>query len=799
MKDVMQSSHLSSSMRGLALAVTLIATLSALPSWGAVGFVPNCGRFPSEVLYQASWAGADVFILNQSLVIQLKSEPLVSGPPNPVVSFPWIERYHRSLANLRIEFDAPKGSCEIEAHELAGGQLNFIRDGDPSSWASDVRTARRIIIRGIQPSLDLELSFEDCGLRYRFLGQSHHRRTAPRVDMDGFTHHFDPDTNESQFRCALGTIRTCLTSAKTDCGFIQWKLTSNPVDSGEPVRDDSQALSWSTFLGGSDFERPHALCRDEAGFLFVAGATTSPEFPVTPGVVDSVRVLSEAFVAKFDPAAQQLIWCTYLGGSDDDWGHTVDLDTSGNIVVSGTTYSHDFPLSDNAFDQVASATEGFIAKISGEGSTLLHSTLIGGSGMDFIRDIDLDDAGNPVATGYTTSFNFPVTPEAYDPTPDFTGPMDLDVFVAKLSSTYSNMHWGTYVSGDGIDVGHEVVLDHIGRPIVVGSVGSYGFPSTPGSFDESNNLKSDGFALRLSSDGAKLEWATFLGGSEHDSALDLHLGEDDSPVILGLTESNDFPVSAGCYDDTWNGDSDFFLFSLSVDGSAMTWSTFLGGAGEENTWGGLVLLPDGSYGFAGFTESADFPTSDGAYDSMLAGESDAILSVISSMGSELVWSSYLGTPEIELGTHVAAAEDGLVLTGYTYSSLFPATPGSYDSSFNGTADVFLAKFDVGLATTAPELTPTNHDDLQLACHPNPFNPTVRGSFILASPSRVCAFVHDAMGRNLACVFDEFLGTGRHGFEWDGKDSNGRELPSGMYFLDLRAGGLSSSARLTLLK
>jgi hypothetical protein len=327
-------------------------------------------------------------------------------------------------------------------------------------------------------------------------------------------------------------------------------------------------------------------------------------------------------------------------------------------------------------------------------SQLLWSTFLGGGSDEGAHALALDPFGNPVVAGLTWSANFPATPGAYDCSYNGGG----DALVAKLDVSGSALTWCTFLGGSSVDAAYGVVLDPCGNPIVTGFTQSHDFPVTPGVLDESHNGATDVFVSKLDASGSSLIWSTFLGGGNSDAAAGLALDPLGNPVVAGYSRSASFPTTPGAYDESHNGDLDAFVFKLDGSGADLLWSTFLGGGFMD---GGYSIAVD-SFGnpiLAGFTESADFPTTMGAYDESQNGSRDVFVAKLDPSGSILAASSFLGGTGFDTGYALALDTCGNpVVIGSAGNGTFPVTEGAYDWSYNGGSfDVFVAKMDASNA------------------------------------------------------------------------------------------------------
>ena len=234
---------------------------------------------------------------------------------------------------------------------------------------------------------------------------------------------------------------------------------------------------------------------DSAGNVYLTGITQSANFPVTPGAIDPTHSPgNDSIVAKLSPDGSTLLYSTYLGGSQGDFSKSITIDAAGNMFVVGLTDSADFPTTPGAFDtSYEPYGDTFVVKLNTAGTDLLYSTFVGGYGGEEALRIHVDAAGNAIFSGQTGSPDFPVTPDALDSTHNG----GLDVYVAKLNATGSELLYGTFLGGSQFERGYGGTMDKAGRVYVTGYTVSPEFPTTAGAFDTTHNGNSDVFVLKM--------------------------------------------------------------------------------------------------------------------------------------------------------------------------------------------------------------------------------------------------------------------------------------------------------------
>ena len=391
------------------------------------------------------------------------------------------------------------------------------------------------------------------------------------------------------------------------------------------------ALDYATFLGGSSSDFAYAVALSTAGRTTVMGWTTSSDFPTTAGAFDSTyNGGADAFVVRLNAAGSALDYATFLGGSGDDYGGiTLALDATGRATVTGAPAPATSPprpaLSTQATTAVTS--DAFVARLNAAGSALDYATYLGGSGSDGGYALALDAAGRATVTGETASSDFPTTPGAFDTSYNGGYPYG-DAFVVRINAAGSALDYATFLGGSSSDGGYDLALDAAGRATVTGYTDSSDFPTTPGAFDPSFNGYKDAFVVRLDAAGRTLDYATFLGGSDFDSGVDLALDAAGRVAVTGATSSSDFPTIPGAFDPTYHGGYDAFVVRLNAAGSALDYGTFLGGSYNDQGYA-LALDPAGRATVMGWTASSDFPTTPGAFDTSHNGGKDAFVARLS--------------------------------------------------------------------------------------------------------------------------------------------------------------------------
>lgn len=407
-------------------------------------------------------------------------------------------------------------------------------------------------------------------------------------------------------------------------------------------------------------------------------------------------------------------YATYLGGTGADGAFSVALDRYGNIYLTGITASLDFPKTTGSVPgrTFEDATDAFVAKLNPQGTALLYATYLGGSDKDAAMSIAVDAEGSAYLTGGTNSKDFPVTSGAFQARFGGTGGHSLppfwtpvgDGFVAKLNSTGSALVYSSYLGGTGVDQGYGIAVDSFGTAYVAGTTGSPDFPVTQGVVQSTRHGSSDIFIARINSAGTALLYSTLLGGSGEDYALALALDSSGSTYVTGVTSSDDFPVTPGAFQSRRTGGASGYVAKLNSTGTALVYSTYLGG--ENSTYAfGLTIDGAGSAYVTGSTTARDFPTTAGAFQSRSKPGSDGgdvFVTQLNPSGSSLTYSSVFGGNGPDIGYAIAVDKSGnAYVTGYANPNPtargidFPTTPDAVQRCGTGDSEAFLVRLSAG--------------------------------------------------------------------------------------------------------
>ncbi len=342
-------------------------------------------------------------------------------------------------------------------------------------------------------------------------------------------------------------------------------------------------LLWTTFLRGNKTDYNYEIAVTNAGKVYLVGSTESGDFPTTTGAYDRALGGSwDAFIAQLATDGK-LAYSSYLGGSGDDAAFSLAVNKKGLAYVTGNSYSTDFPLTANAIDRsLSGSVDAFFAKINANGTSLLYSTYLGGAAEDYGNEITIDGKSQAYVLGRTGSADFPTNSSAFDKT--YGG--NFDAYVSKFNAA-GQLSYSTYLGGSDYEVGAAIAVDSKGQAYVAGRTLSADFP-TANAFDKTYTGGGDIFITKLQSSGAGLSYSSYLGGSLEDRTFDIAVTKAGEVYIVGSTESADYPL-ANTWTSTTRGKRDVCITKISADGTNIAHSGVMGGSLDDVAYGVGIL------------------------------------------------------------------------------------------------------------------------------------------------------------------------------------------------------------------
>ena len=546
------------------------------------------------------------------------------------------------------------------AEKQLQGWSNYFLGRDPTHWHTHINNYAQVRYRDLYPGVDMVYHDNHGQLEFSFIVAANADPHKIAFAITGADKVRVDQRGNLLVRCNAGEIRLQkprvyqrIRGREIELGggyLVRQRQVSFGLaayDKNQPLIIDP-VLSYSTFLGGTGADQGNALAVDSTGNVYVAGSTQSLDFPVSSALQPANAGGWDAFVTEISSAGSSFVYSTYFGGSGDDVATAIVTDTNGNTYIAGHTTSADFPTTSGAFQPQLSGTEAaFIAKLAPSGSGLIYSTYLGGSKNDQASAIAVDGVGNIVAAGLAQSTDFPTSTGAFQTACHLDGQSNCaDAFVTKIN------------------------------------------PAGMGSTD--------------------LVYSTYIGGSAQDQATAVASDSLGQIEVTGLTQSLDFPTSAGafqtaCHLDGQSNCADAFMTKINPVGSGPTdlvYSTYFGGSGTDQSTG-IAVDSSGNIYITGATQSADLPSTSGVFQPACHLDSqsncgNAFVAKIYPGGqgpADLMYSTYLGGSGSDQASSIALDANGNVyIAGTTTSTDFP-TASSVQAQLGGGSDAFLAKLN----------------------------------------------------------------------------------------------------------
>jgi hypothetical protein len=685
-------------------------------------FIPNKGqvdvkaRFYAKTSRYTLWMTKEGFVFDSirkaKVEIPLTRSPKIEATRKPENQETIKERegihnssdqfitHHSSLnrAVSRLVFLNANKNPEMAPIKMTPHKVNYFKGNDPSKWQAGIQTSKAVLYKGVYEDIDLKVYGIEKQVEYdwivkpgadpRQISFKYEHVSNTRIDKGGNLivetkfgklMHKKPVSYQVIDGKKITVESKFKKKGKNTYGFKVKKYNQDY----ELIIDPMVSPIYSTYLGGSSYDYGYDIAVDSNGYAYVTGYTDSTNFPTQNPYQGTLSGSFDVFVAKLSPIDGCPVYSTYLGGSSDEYGYGIAIDSDGHVYVAGKTESTDFPTENTYQGTLYGSSDVFVTKLSPSGNSLMYSTYLGGSSSDYGYGIAVDWNGSAYVTGDTNSTDFP-TENPYQGTPIGLS----EVFVTKLAPVGNTLLYSTYLGGGGGDHGYEIAVDRNGSAYVTGSTESSNFP-TKNPYQETKNGSSDVFVTKLSPVGNTLLYSTYIGGSNYDYGKGIVVDTYGDAYVVGHTRSENFPTK-NPYQGTLNGSRDVFVTKLSPAGNTLLYSTYLGGSSGERGFG-IAVDRNGSAYVTGLTSSTDFPTKN-PYQGTLNGYGEVFVTKLSPAGNPLLYSTYLGGSSVDSGRGIAVDGQGSTyVTGYTESSDFPTHDACQDS-LAGSIDVFVSRF-----------------------------------------------------------------------------------------------------------
>ena len=685
-------------------AIEITLNLTSMP----LAFTENQGQWDEQVSFRANAGGATMWFTKDGAVYQftrtIKSEddsPLsVVDKRYGMMPDDMMDRQPDSIESIAIKasFIGANPNPQMIGIDAMEYKCNYFIGNDPNEWHTDVPNYQAIVYEDIYSGIDLKYYGNGKHMEYDFIVEPGADYSQIKIQYEGAESISINDNGELVVETKWGEVveqrpviyqidnssRIAVAGEyrlKGDNTF-GFELSSN-YDPALPLVIDP-VLSYSTYLGGSsDYDQGNSIAVDTSGAAYVTGYTYSTDFPTLNPYQGTLQGNSDVFVTKLSTSGNSLVYSTYIGGGDYDYGNGIAVDASGAAYVTGSTESTDYPTFNPYQGTYQGDIDVFVTKLSTSGNSLIYSTYLGGDFWDDGNGISVDASGAVYVTGFTESTDFPTL----NPYQGTLQGGSVDAFVTKLSSTGNSLIYSTYLGGDGYDHGKGIAVDASGMAYVTGLTFSTDFP-TFNPYQGTHQGDRDVFVTKLNSSGNSLIYSTYLGGGDDDKGYDIAVDASGMVYVTGYTYSFDFPI-LNPYQGTKQGYSDAFVTKISSSGNSLIYSTYLGGDGYDFGYGIAVDAFWGAY-VTGETNSTDFPTLNPFQERQ--NHSDVFVTKLSNSGNNLAYSTFLGGSNYDYGRDIAIDASGAAyVTGNTNSTDFPTLNPYQGTLQGGSVDAFVTK------------------------------------------------------------------------------------------------------------
>ncbi len=646
-------------------------------------FTENRGQWDSSILFVGITSFGRVVFTNEAIWYEVQERKGNKTNEENTVNYHYLSLSFQNRTDHQLII---QGLSPVEYTS------NYLLGNDPSHWGIGCKNYTSVVYKNIWDNIDMQYYFTPDGLKYEYhihpggdVNDIHMQVEGANVEVNSEVLEFVlPTSNNTLLLDDQLFLYTQTNHQEVAGSFVQHSNNSYGFQAESWNSKDTLVIDpivYSTYLGGGDsFELVKSLAIDVEGCTYIVGSTKNANLPTkeipggrtVPGYDqdyhDGNMFLGDAYVLKLSPEGTKLKYATYLGGKDGDCADAIAIDSHGCAYITGSTQSTDFPM---------------------------RETL-----------------GGRIATGYDHTYNGITTTDVFGNKTNMS-----DVFVVKLSPEGTKLEYATYLGGKNNDSANAIALDSKGCVYVAGSTQSKDFPmketlggTAASGYDQTSNGLTDGFIVKLSSDGERVEASSYIGGSENDYILSLQLSNDERLYATGSTRSTDFPTeetvggrTAPGYDHKYNGGGEFsggdvFVIKLNAKCNKLYFSTFLGGS-DGDVAKDLAVDSAGNAYVTGFTHSRNFPVCS-SFDRNSNGMSDAFVLKLNSEGTKLEYATYLGGNEIDWGNSIDVDNhNNAYVCGITQSQNFPVLVNSemgssmLDRSFNGMTDAFVAILD----------------------------------------------------------------------------------------------------------
>ncbi len=665
----------------------------------SIRIIENTGQISNpEIRYYTVGGQLGLGFTRSAVAIAVSGTPTAPQKESPALvpglrpsEFAGTGRTSIPLEMLRIEY-VGANAVDPSAERPVDSAVNVFRGNDSANWRVGIRAYEQVIYRDLYPGVDLVYHASPNGVKYDVV-------VHPGGNLSSFVARYQgaksvniDDGGGLVIKTRSGETRDSKVDAsdahgdRVPCRFVivgprEAGFACDPWDPHADLVVDP--LLYSTLLGGNSSDFAGDVAAGPSGEAYVCGWTFSSDFPNQSALSTTLQATTDLFITRINAQGSGLVFSTYVGGNGDDGQQcNIGLDATGDAYVAGGTTSNNFPgTAGHAQPSAGGGGDIFALKLAGNGSQIVFATYYGGTALESAYGSAVDSSGALYIAGYQGS-----------------GRIE-NAAIIKLNASGNAFDYAAWRNGTSYEVPRDIALDPSGNAYAVGCTESSDFPTTPGVIDRVFNgtgiitdICQAGFLFKVDPTGS-IVYSTFIDTNNIDNVDGVYADASGNVTVVGDTLGTDLNTTPGAIGPSLRGYSDFFVVTLNANASQILVATYVGGNGSDSN--GLSVWVDGlgRVFLGGETTSTDYPTSTDAFARSLAGGWDDVLTVVSPGGDRILYSTLWGGSADDQVIAISGDTSGNVFAvGYTLSSNFSTTNGSFNRTLRGTYDATVTAF-----------------------------------------------------------------------------------------------------------
>jgi len=752
-------------MRRLILCILLVFAGSLELFAQEVWMHPNAGQWDDRIEYKVELTSGEMYIEKDGFTYYLTNAKSKHNHDHEIKGHDHQDDLIKSHV-IKSKFVGADWSGDIVKEDISSFYRNYFQGTDKSKWKSKLHSYGYLSMNNYYDGIDLLMDGTKGGLKYSL-------RVAPNIDVNQIVMNYSGQ--DSLYLDEIGNLHVVNRFGEIIEGApvawleensrkiqVEFKIEGKNVTFSFPDGYDQSKtliidpdLTFSTFTGATADNWGMTATPDSDANLVAGGVVFGLGYPITAGAFDTNYNGGniDAVVTKFTADGASLVFSTYLGGTGEETTNSMISDANDNLFVFGVTSSTNFPLAGVPFDAthnggpapgnsnglgIGGGTDLYIAKFSSDGTTLLASTYVGGSGTDglnnsglsynygdeFRGEINVDDNGFVYVASNTTSANFPIVSGAQA---SMSGSQDAVIF--KMTPNLNGMVWSSFFGGTGGETGNSITIGANGDVFMAGGTSSTSLPFNIG-YDLSYGGGNDGYIARFNGVNGGMLSGTFIGLGEYDQAYFVQLDIDDNVYVLGQTES-DLGITAGQWG---NPNSGQFIWKFDHNLASPQWKTMIGASSGHVEMSPTAFLVSDCYdiylsGWGGSLNTqyastvSGFTTTAGAWQTITNGE-NFYIAVLDQDATNLKYGTFFGGTNNSSPQHVDGGTSRFDKSGRIYHAVcgscgmpnngFTTTPGAFATT-SGSGNCNMAAFKFELSEVEALVTTPD----PIVCLPDP--------------------------------------------------------------------------------